>query len=97
MLRHIVLLRFDDTTTSAHLDDLVQALSELPGKVPSIRRYEVVRDAGLADDNAQVAVLAEFDDRDGFLAYRDHPDHVKVITDHIRPRLAGRTALQHEL
>jgi hypothetical protein len=29
--------------------------------------------------------------------YRDHPDHVAVIAEHIRPILAERAAVQHEL
>jgi Stress responsive A/B Barrel Domain len=96
MFRHIVLLTFTDDAPAGHAELVVGALRGLPAVVPSIRAYEVGLDAGLADDNAHVAVVADFDDRDGYLAYRDHPEHTEVIRTLIRPHLAGRTALQHE-
>jgi hypothetical protein len=97
MFRHIVLLTFSDEATDAHLDDIVVALRGLPAAVPSIRSYQVGRDAGLADGNAGIGVVADFDDVDGYLAYRDHPAHTDVITNRIRPMLAARTAIQHEI
>jgi len=96
MFRHIVLLTFTDETTDEHLDDLVGMLGRLPGLIPSIRRYEFGRDAGLAEGNAGVGVVADFDDVDGYLEYRDHPDHQAVIATMIRPFLAARSAIQHE-
>jgi hypothetical protein len=97
MFRHIVLLTFTDEATDARLDDVVAALRGLPSAVPSIRSYQVGRDAGLADGNAGIGVVADFDDVDGYLLYRDHPAHVAVITELIRPVLAARSAIQHEL
>ena len=41
--------------------------------------------------------LADFDDVDGYLVYRDHPDHQAVIRERIRPILADRAAVQHHL
>jgi hypothetical protein len=41
--------------------------------------------------------VADFDDVDGYFVYRDHPDHVAVINESIRPILADRAALQHEI
>jgi hypothetical protein len=29
--------------------------------------------------------------------YRDHPEHQRVIREHIAPNLAGRAAVQHAL
>jgi hypothetical protein len=53
-------------------------------------------DAGLTEGNYHFVVVGDFDDVDGFLAYRDHPAHQKVIADSIRPILASRAAVQHE-
>ena len=41
-------------------------------------------------------VVADFDDVDGYLVYRDHPDHQAVIQELIRPILAARAAVQHD-
>ena len=94
MLRHVVLLRFTDPDAIA---PVVAALRELPPQVPSIRSYRVDTDLGLAPDNAHVSVTAEFDDAAGHAEYRDHPAHVRVIDELIRPHLEWRSAIQHEV
>ncbi len=38
-----------------------------------------------------------FDDVAGWRAYRDHPEHRRVIDEHIQPVLAERAALQFEI
>ena len=95
MFRHIVLLSIDPAAGDETADRIVSALRGLPALIPELRSYVVGRDAGLADDNATIAVVADFDDEAGYLTYRDHPEHQRVIAEEIRPVLVGRTAVQH--
>ena len=78
----------------ADLDGLAASLRQLPGLIDDIRSYEVLLDAGLAEGNAQVAVIGTFDDEAAWRAYLDHPDHQAVVQQQIRPHLLARTALQ---
>jgi hypothetical protein len=96
VFRHIVLLSFHAATTDADVDEVLDALRALPARIPEIRSYVVGADAGLAEGNATIGVVADFEDRDAYLVYRDHPDHQDVIARLIRPRLAARSAVQHE-
>lgn len=96
MLRHIVLLRFTAPDPDL-IDRVAVALEALPDQVPSIRTYRVDRDLGLAEGNAHLAVTAGFDDAAGHAAYRDHPAHVAVIDELIRPALESRSAIQVDL
>jgi hypothetical protein len=95
-LRHTVLLQLAGAS-DRQIEDLVHALRGLPAEIPSLRSYVVGRDAGLSPGagNYDVAVVADCDDADGFVAYRDHPAHRKVIEEHIKPILTGRAAVQH--
>ena len=97
MFRHIVLLTFDDATSPADVDVIVERLEALPGLIPEIGRYVIGRDAGINEGNADLAVVADFDDVEGYLVYRDHPDHTTVISERIAPRLRARNAIQFEL
>lgn len=90
--RHIALLTFGPGTD---IDAIAEALKALPARIPALRRYEVGRDAGVAPDNADLAVVAELDDRAGYETYRDHPAHQAVIAEHIAPHLIARAAVQH--
>ena len=54
-------------------------------------------DARVNEGNFDLVVVADFDDVDGYLVYRDHPEHQAVIRERIRPILADRAAVQHHL
>jgi hypothetical protein len=95
--RHIVLLTLADGAPAGRAEEIVAALRALPGRIPELRSYQVGVDLGISEGNATVAVVADTEDRAGWEAYRDHPDHQRVITELIAPVLAARTAVQHEL
>lgn len=96
MIRHVVLLTANSGTPVTQLEHIVDELRTLPASIPELLDYRVGLDLGLAADNASIAVTADFDDIDGWATYRDHPDHVRIIDELIKPVLATRTAAQYE-
>ena len=97
MFRHVVLLSFGPHSAPGAIDEVVTRLRALPGEVPTIRAYSVGRDAKLASGNADLAVVADFDDEDGYRLYATHPAHLAVITTAIAPILSSRVAVQYEM
>ncbi len=96
-LRHVVLLKWVESATKEQRQAVVGALRALPPVIPELRSYEVRGDAGISEGNHDLVVIAEFDDEAGYLAYRDHPQHQRVIAELIRPILAARAPIQTEL
>jgi hypothetical protein len=94
-LRHVVTLTFQDDTTDEQVEEIVEALRLLPSQIDALRGYVVGRDAGLADGNASLAIVADFDSVQDYEVYRDHPAHQAVITQLIVPVIASRSAVQH--
>ena len=74
----------------------VEALAALPGAIDTVRSFRFGRDAGINEGNFDFVVTADFDDRDGYLVYRDHPAHMAVVVERIRPQIADRAAVQFE-
>jgi len=98
MFRHISLLRWTDDSTPEQRAAVLSGLRDLPGAIPEIRSYTLGVDAGLAaEGNSDLAIVADFDDVDSYVVYRDHPVHQDLIARLIRPILASRAALQHEI
>lgn len=93
----MVLLQLVDGVSDAAVERIVDHLRALPSVVPGIESYEVGVDLGLAEDNARLSVIAEFADEQTYLAYRDHPEHRRVIEEQIRPVLARRSATQYDV
>ena len=97
MFRHVVLLRWIPEATAEQRAAVESGLATLPSLIPEIRSYVFGADAHVNEGNFDLAVVADFDDFDGYLVYRDQPDHVALIAERIRPILAERAAVQHEI
>lgn len=97
MIRHCVFLHLDPAATDEAVEAVVAALRTLPAAIPEIRSYEVGRDLGLREGNADLAIVATFDDVEGWRTYVDHPAHVAVIAEHIAGVATSRTSVQFEV
>jgi len=96
MFRHVVNFRWNSESSPEHIAALEEALSGLPALLPSLRRYSYGSDAGLNEGNYEFAVVAEFDNAEGYLAYRDNDEHHRIIQTFIAPYLDSRTVVQFD-
>jgi hypothetical protein len=93
----VVVFRFSPSAPADVAERIAEALATLPGVIPELRRYEFGPDARINDGNDDFAVVADFDDADGYLAYRDHPEHQRILRELIRPVIEARAAVQFEI
>jgi len=96
LIRHTVMFTWKPEATDEQKKRVAEELSRLPGVVPSIRAYAMGSDLGVNEGNWEFAVSGDFDDLDGYLAYRDDPAHRAIIAEHIQPIIATRAAVQFE-
>ena len=73
-------------------------LMRLPELVPQVRAYHIGEDLGLAGEvNFDFALVADFDDLAGYLAYRENPEHQKIVENYVQPIAGARGAVQYEI
>ncbi|MBR3382229.1 MAG: Dabb family protein [Clostridia bacterium] len=84
MFKHIVFWKFAEEAASRtkqeNMDIVRDGLLALVGRVPTLRSAEVGQDVLHSDASYDLCLICTFDDREGFLTYRDHPEHVKVAS-----------------
>lgn len=97
MIRHVALLTFVDGATEEQVRAIEDALATLPARLPQLRAYAIGRDLGINAGNASFAVVAEFANIDDYVAYRDDPEHRRIIAELISPILAARTGAQYDV
>jgi Stress responsive A/B Barrel Domain len=97
VIRHVALLTFVDGATEEQVRAIEEALSTLPARLPQLRAYAIGRDLGINAGNASFAVVAEFANIDDYVAYRDDPEHRRIIAELISPVLAARTGAQYDV
>lgn len=94
MIRHVVCFRWNEGTGPEQVAAVEAGLAALPDAIPELRDYRFGSDLGLREGNGDFAVVADFDDEDGWRAYNTHPEHLRVIEERIRPIVAERLAVQ---
>lgn len=93
MIVHVVTFTWREDAPADIAQRVVDALTDLRGQIPELRAYRFGPDLGLGG-NADFAVVAEFDDIDGWRAYDQHPAHVRIKTELILPAATARAAAQ---
>ena len=96
MIRHVVTFRWTPAATEEQKRRVAAELARLPALVPSLRDYRIGANLGVNPGTFDFAVAADFDDVDGYLAYRDHPEHRAIVAEFIQPIVTERAAVQYE-
>jgi Stress responsive A/B Barrel Domain len=97
MIRHVVVFSWLPEATDEQKQRAAAEIATLPPLMQGLVSYSFGPDAGLAAGNADFTIIADFDDADAYLAYRDHPAHVDVIKRAIQPIVRQRMGVQLEI
>jgi Stress responsive A/B Barrel Domain len=96
MLRHVVLFSWTPEATDEQKERVAAELRKLPALIPSIRALEFGPSAGINPGAFDFGLVADFDDADGYRAYRDNPEHRAIVDQLINPIAARRASTQYE-
>jgi len=90
------LFKWKAGTTLEQVQALAARLARLPDEIPEIKAYRFGADLGLAEGNADFAVVADFASVEDWRVYSRHPAHVRLIEEYILPIRESRVVLQYE-
>jgi hypothetical protein len=97
MIRHVVLFAWIPDATDRQKHQVAEELRALPPLMTGLRSFHVGPDAGIIEGNFDFALVADFEDADSYLAYRNHPAHRAVVEQVINPVAKERVAVQYEV
>lgn len=97
MIRHVVLFTWTEGMTREKEAQFTAELTALAATLPVVRSYHPGPDAGVIEGNFDYAVVADFDDVDSYIAYRDDPRHQDIIARFSRPNTKTRASVQYEI
>ena len=97
MIMHLVTFTWGPETSNDDVVAIIEGLTSLPEHIPELISYNFGPDLGLREGNADFAVAAVVEGQEALLAYLDHPEHVRILNEFIRPLIATRQAVQIEV
>jgi hypothetical protein len=97
MIRHVTLFAWIPEATDMQKQQVVEELRALPPLLSGLCAYHVGPDAGIIEGNFDFAVVADFEDAQSYLAYRNHPAHRAVVEQVTAPITKERVSVQYHL
>ena len=97
MVRHVVLFAWIPDATDKQKHQVAEELRALPPLMTGLRSFHVGPDAGIIEGTLDFALVADFENAESYLAYRDHPAHRAVVEQVINPIAKERVAVQYEI
>ncbi len=97
MIRHVVVISWVPGVTADQIRRVEAELGALKPLIGGLRDYRIGPDAGIVEGNFDFAIVADFDDEDSYLGYRNHPAHRKVVEEAISPIARQRAAVQYRI
>ena len=97
MIRHVVLFTWDEGMTDELERQFAAELTALAPTLKGLLSYHAGPDLGLVEGNFDFAVVADFEDTQSYLGYRDHPGHQDIIGRLSRPHAKVRASVQYEV
>lgn len=89
-------MSWDGQATAEQKAAAIAGIEGLPESIPEIVSLAVGSDAGLREDNYDLAAVVDFEDQAAYQVYAAHPGHLDMLAELIRPILAERVAVQYE-
>lgn len=93
MIRHVVLMRFED---AADAPEAKARLEALPDQISEIASLDVGLDVLRSDVSFDLALVTTHTDLSALSAYQQHPVHQEFLS-WVRPRLAARAVVDAEV
>jgi hypothetical protein len=94
MIKHVVLLTWQEGTTEAQIAEVDENLGHLVETIDAIYSYDYGSDMGLVKGNHDYSIVAEFLTEEDFFAYAKHPEHMQFVTEVAQPIVATSNAVQ---
>ena len=76
MIRYVALIKLKPGADAAKVEEWIAATQGL--SIKGMRSLAFHRDLGLRDGNRDYAVVADFDDEDGYRRYDTDPEHDRI-------------------
>ncbi len=95
MLRHVVLIKFNDSANEEMVQALAAKLDALPAAIPELVSLVHGRDAGVSSGKYSYGVFADFNSVADYQSYLRHPAH-QAAGGAMMPLVADVAQLQLE-
>ena len=93
MIRHVVILDLDKNAPKELIKEKILNLKE---DITEILHIEVGIDINFDPTPSTMCIIADFKNKDDLNTYANHPSHLEIIKNYIKPYLIQRKVVDFE-
>jgi len=94
MIRHIVLLKWEEGLTIDEQSATIKGLKEVITTIEGVENFTVFRSCQLSDISSDVVLFMDFIDAEAWQKYQDNTSHKTFVATHLSPKLSSRSMIQ---
>ena len=93
MIKHIVILKLNENSP---FEEIKRKIIQLKNYIPEIIEIEVGIDINFDQNPSDISIIAIFKNIKDLEIYANHPKHLEVINNYIKPHLKKRCVVDYE-
>ncbi|MFK7827308.1 MAG: Dabb family protein [Oligoflexales bacterium] len=95
MVEHIVLFKFKPNTSKDELTKIADALKGLKGKIDGLIDLSVGENFSARSKGFDSGLVVRLADEEALATYQEHPEHVRILTELLKPNLEDVIAVDY--
>ena len=93
MIKHVVILKLNENSP---FEEIKEKIINLKKYIPQIIKIEVGIDIRFDKNPSDICIIATFKNKIDLEIYANHPKHLEIIKNHIKPYLKERCVIDYE-
>lgn len=94
MIYHVWVMSMKPGTTAEQRQALLDGIAKLPAEIDGIVSFNFGADLGLRPGNADIVLIATFEDEQSWRSYLDAPAHRRLASELVAPVQGTGSAIQ---
>jgi Stress responsive A/B Barrel Domain len=94
MICHVWMMSMKSGVTAVQRKALLEGMAKLPAEIDGIVSFKSGEDLGLSSENADIVIIAEFENEQSWRTYLEAPAHQRLAVRLVDPVYGNGSAIQ---
>ena len=95
MVEHVVLFKFKPTISKDEIAKITEDLKGLKGQIDGLIDLSVGENFSARSKGFDTGLVVRFADEKALATYQEHPEHVRILNEKLRPNLDDVIAVDY--
>ncbi|NRA46203.1 MAG: Dabb family protein [Oligoflexales bacterium] len=95
MIEHVVLFKFKSSTSKEEIAKIAEDLRALKGQIEGLIDLSIGENFSSRSKGFDAGLVVRLTDESALQTYQSHPEHVRILTEQLKPNLEDVVAVDY--